>query len=1684
MSVSSQLPPLYATDIKWGNATNGTTISLVASGSGTNPIPFTGNPIDLNIFAVCAPGQFVNLGSLNMSSDASLLFEYLSSTNAASLCVDCANGTIAVQESTQCSNCPSGTYATANRTQCLGCAGNSWAFPRTHGACIPCAPGYVAANARDKCITLKFSIPPPSVLTSLFQLPSIVAVDNFNFTHSFNGSVDVSLSCSSENCSAIQKGDTAFAKMAFMNAVASFLPQTFPYIIDDYDSVIGRGYSWVISSSNINTMLVTNVIPLGIRVVYPEAVSVLGPLPSIVSINPLVVPFTGNTVVSITSRVWTVEKGMRLRTATCRLSLMDSVQTVFSAATTLSVEALPLLGSDGSTRTCNLTLPQTSPFRFWNVSIVLEDGRSSDTMINLTTVCPNNYFIQNNSCIRCPSSSFNSLINAASIESCLCSPGSYGNFGYGCKQCPKLPGFNCSLPNQALPIIRPGYYGDYSLLHSCDATAEACAALMTCPFGERACPGGGDKLCTRKETECYDGRACSQCCPLFYLENGQCNACPDPSTSAAFLAVMMVIVIVFAVLLSTSQSPSLSQSLKYFVMTMNFYQNIQSVKLINIDWPPELQQLFNALAYFSFSISSVRPECSFSWSFETRIVVTLLLPVALSLFVLSIGLVFGTVSCRRFLNRMHQLRSDGAKLPLLRLSSIFNCWLHSVCFLPVEWNPQMFIWYALSPELEARGLGRGLRTSEQNWAVFKTNLKSKILSNRVFGVARRSNRVHAAPHAEFLLKDLQKVMFDSGLDCAFAAAVDKGRKFFSGVFSILVLSFVGTLTSALSSFSCEERDRTWFLVQEPTIECSISSPQYMKLSAISITAIFLYAVVVPLFVLFSLWSRWSCNMRSNDRNAFDALFGFLTSRYSSGFFMWELVTFFYKAVSVSVPVFYSSSPIKQSVVMSGISIVYITLLFSYSPFANTLMNFVEKSCHVSVFIMYFSAFIFTCDVAGSPILDNAQKSAVAILLCIICIISSVLCVVSSVYEYFFSLLFHRDLLISKWTRALRLAIGDSLQPFSNLFLFFYVFYNHRTRNNIVQKKRKLNEQMAQLLLLEGTEAYEQAPWWKRLAMRVNRGFELIRFGVKNRNILDCEPAVLKEALLSPEAKLMRCFSKIEDSMSRGLFRTRNNAVADSGQQSGGQSSIMRLLRKLAFWKTDSGLRPAALASRVLPSSEFEPPVDFIRNFADKHLFIIRSFSPASISIWLTILLFNEKCDMGDSQEATFYLSRMVEQLGSMQQAMRSTFTVVQDILRKDNADTESTHTAASESTVVRFIKSVYLGSEGICLVRFAKMPYLELADVMEHKGLQAFSRHENYVFPISQLIEAQSQTNFRSIARKVLRIRNMTINDHPNLLDHTPGVGSDVNDGDTANVQSSLIRSRPKMYSSTTTLTTIDVTSSESVDNSSPSKTWEDPCLLQSNTPRQLGVNASDGDAVYESDLSTLERDDLEQVESFSQLGVSASDGDAVHESDLSTLVRDDLEQAESSNQTAAADLADGNQVVVVADAASTETSSGSVPEVSQHQNSPNSTLASGLAPAGGGHAKASVKGKFKAAAAKVGSGFVPRVASLIKPPPTLKHETSKEDNPAAKPKQDDAAAKPKQDDAAAKPKQDDAVAKPKQDDAAAVASAIRRAEAAESALALQKQRVVMLEGELAALAAQVKELHVALGAGSGLNEA
>lgn len=313
-------------------------------------------------------------------------------------------------------------------------------------------------------------------------------------------------------------------------------------------------------------------------------------------------------------------------------------------------------------------------------------------------------------------------------------------------------------------------------------------------------------------------------------------------------------------------------------------------------------------------------------------------------------------------------------------------------FRDVKYSDKKVMWFVLYPFLSQRMVRRSVRSGLENWIVLKEKFKSR--SSIMLNLFKsREQRVQDALGNTKTLDCMQECARKDQIDADFARLVRSGRRFASGIFSILVFTFVGTLTSALSVWVCEERDGVMYLSQEANVECSVNVPEYRQLFSVAIFGLFLYGLVLPLSIFLLLCSKWCKQMIIYDLSGFDALFGFLTSRYSTQCYIWEVVIFFKKTASVLIPTYNSNSAVQQSILMLFVSMVYLFLILKYSPFANNMMNVVEKLSNINLFLLYFSALLFIAEVDGELIIQGHLKDAVGLSLCSL----SLLSIISAVF---------------------------------------------------------------------------------------------------------------------------------------------------------------------------------------------------------------------------------------------------------------------------------------------------------------------------------------------------------------------------------------------------------------------------------------------------------------------------------------------------------------------------------------------------------------------------------------------------------------------------------------------------------------------------------------------------------------
>jgi len=897
--------------------------------------------------------------------------------------------------------CPAGSYSPsgAHISSCTMCADGTYSTQpgqSSASVCLACnRTGFASTKERDRCVTLKFSEPTPPIVfsdDSQGALPAIILVDVDGNVVQRSGNISVVLQCNSvcdsELFVSLPNYDlipTFF--VSIVNGVSARIPL---YFSENSQGKIGMKYVWKLSSLQDNGPL-SRSIPAVTALFYN--ISFMGNAP-VYTVAPNIVASTGGSLLTVQGE-WALPSRFQRFFNSSALCEFELVSNTGTSTASVSVQSAAVDTLDVNAKTCRT--PPIPEFTLANLTMVFQDGRRRRVAAALSSVCHHGFYVDAGKCVRCPSTSLgrstNTAINAPSLQDCVCDVGSYGTHGPNCKLCPKPaalspPPFICNSTSMRFPIVVPGYWVDFSLLPNCVASVSApCDAVKTCAFGDRACPGGGDKSCIQNEVECYEGVACTTCCAKFYLENEVCTRCPDSSQTTGILAVAGAVCIVAAALAASTSSPSLMHSFKYLIIVINFLQRLFSLNLIKIEWPYSINITFAWLKLFTLSVNIVRPECSFNWNFQTKVILTLLTPVCVSLVILCCGVVYGWYSCRSLLFQIDRKSISFSAKMTSSFRSFFKFWMDVVLHRNADSNCQNYTWAALYPLLMQRRRRRTVLTASENWKCLRQKIQAarQAFATSALCAPRAQQMRHALEHFE-TFESVQQVAHDEGFDLKFARIVTNGRKFASTMFSVLVITFIGTLTSVLSVWNCKPRDGKMYLSEDANVECSLESSEYRRLFYVSMFGLSMYGVALPASIFFIFRSAWCKEMVIYDFGAFESLFGFLTGRYASKYYMWEVVIFIQKTISVLVPT-YVTDAIQQSVLMTLANLLYLILVFIYSPFANDLLNFVEKFANLNIFLLYFSALLFVAEVDGVLVLEGTLKELLGISLSALCALS-------------------------------------------------------------------------------------------------------------------------------------------------------------------------------------------------------------------------------------------------------------------------------------------------------------------------------------------------------------------------------------------------------------------------------------------------------------------------------------------------------------------------------------------------------------------------------------------------------------------------------------------------------------------------------------------------------------------------
>jgi hypothetical protein len=519
-----------------------------------------------------------------------------------------------------------------------------------------------------------------------------------------------------------------------------------------------------------------------------------------------------------------------------------------------------------------------------------------------------------------------------------------------------------------------------------------------------------------------------------------------------------------------------------------------------------------------------------------------------------------------------------------------------------------------------------------------------------------------------------------------------------------------------------------YLNNDPTVECSFTSKTYSDLFGMSLGALALYGFVIPSTVFLILRSKWSRTMRIHDRGGYDALFGFLTSRYNKQCYMWEVVVFLNKSISVIIPAYNYGNAFRQAIQMMVASLAYSSLLLVFSPFANKLMNMVSVISNSILFCMYFCAVLFLTEFGGEPVLNGLQTTIVAACLSFVSALAILVLLLCAFYESAFLTIMHRDLFISKWVISLETAIGDSIRT-NSVFSFFYVHFNDVSKGDIQIKKNVLEQALKPKLddLNAKLGAWRLGSALQRLWFEFRAMSSTFWIKLKNLDLFECRPEVAVKAVQTPEGHLLRCLNKIGQRL--GSSRS-TDVVKSMPVKFGLLSSVSRWFKRLFNGKVmPAPAEPDAMEmdARV---GDTDPPQDFLVWLLRYQNFVDETFSPQAMTILLSLLLMEDKGDVL-SRDSKRYLARIRANIAPTKKLLGRIFQCLRN-LDEVNSRLQERH---DKWKIWRdkLINAIF-GGNMLCLLRFQNMSYEDINSLLLDCNFEDFSQQS----------QQESKTNWRT----------------------------------------------------------------------------------------------------------------------------------------------------------------------------------------------------------------------------------------------------------------------------------------------------------------------------------------------------
>jgi hypothetical protein len=519
-----------------------------------------------------------------------------------------------------------------------------------------------------------------------------------------------------------------------------------------------------------------------------------------------------------------------------------------------------------------------------------------------------------------------------------------------------------------------------------------------------------------------------------------------------------------------------------------------------------------------------------------------------------------------------------------------------------------------------------------------------------------------------------------------------------------------------------------FLNNDPTVECSFANKTYSDLFVMSLGALALYGLVIPSTVLLILRSKWSRTMRIHDRGGYDALFGFLTSRYSKQCYMWEVVVFLNKSISVIIPAYNYGDAFRQAIQMMVASLAYSVLLLVFSPFSNKLMNMVSVISNSILFCMYFCAVLFLTEFGGEPVLNGLQTTIVAACLSFVSALAIVVLLCCAFYESTYLTIMHRDLFTSKWVISFETAIGDSIRT-NSVFSFFYVHFNDVSKNDIQFKKNALEQALKPKLdyLNAKLGAWRLGSALQRLWFEFRLTSSTFWIKLENLDLFECRPEVAVKALQTGEGHLLQCLNKIGQRL--GSSRS-TDVVRSMPVKFGLLSSVSRWFKRLCNGKVMPAPAEPAATEMDARVGDTDPPQDFLVWLLRYQNFIDETFSPQAMSILLSLLLMEDNGDVL-SRDSKRYLARIRANIAPTKKLLGRIFRCLRNL---DEVNFKRQKRQDKWKIWREKLTNVIFGGNMLCLLRFQNMSYEDINCLLLDSNFEDFSQQS----------QQESKTNWRT----------------------------------------------------------------------------------------------------------------------------------------------------------------------------------------------------------------------------------------------------------------------------------------------------------------------------------------------------